>query len=130
MKRIKEIYNFVVSYFKRCKIPTKQEIKEYYSGPYLAAHRHPLNKLVHFVGNCFILGVLIGLILQGVLLLLPLMLIIAWFGIYIFAWPAHRFIERNKPATFKTNPVLTKICDWIMCSQLILGKLSWDTRRK
>lgn len=125
------MFNFIKSYFKRCKIPTKQEIQEYYQ-KYLLSHRHPGTKVFHFIGNMWVLGSSFSMILRVFsyqeywwLLFLPFWM---WFGIYFWAWPSHKWIEKNSPATFKANPLLTKICDWKMNYELLTGKLKWDTR--
>lgn len=130
MKKITNIYKFIIEYFKRCKIPTKQVIKEYYP-IYLKSHRHPINKAFHFCGNMFILGQILTYFYLGIfktpLFFIPLPFVM-WFEIYIFAWFGHFVFEKNKPATFKANPLLTKICDWKMNYDLLRGKLKWDTR--
>jgi hypothetical protein len=43
--------------------------------------------------------------------------------VYLFAWPAHRFLEKNKPATWTVNPLITKACDWIMMYDMLRGKI-------
>ena len=128
----RNVLRFIIDYFKRCKIPTRQEIKEYYP-KYLLAHRDPANKLIHFYGNIFIVSFVLSILIYRVGILrelfwLPILPFFAWFGIYIFVWPAHRFFEHNVPATFKQNPLLTKACDWVMVWQLFTRKLAWDTR--
>jgi hypothetical protein len=121
---------FIIDYFKRLRVPKKEEILEYYPR-YLLAHKNPVNKLLHIFGNLVTL-VFVAIVCfysQINLLLLPL-LILTPFVVYLGAWPGHFWFEKNKPATFKVNPLLTKTCDWIMISQLLTGKLKLDTRDK
>ena len=44
--------------------------------------------------------------------------------VYPFAWAGHLFFEKNKPAAW-SNPVLAKICDWIMIKDILVGKIKW-----
>lgn len=119
---------FLINYFKRMKIPKKQEILEYYP-KYLLAHKNPINKLLHVLGNILTL-IFVGIVLfySYTYLIILLLLIFTPFVVYIGAWPGHFLFEKNKPATFKINPLLTKICDWLMISELLNGKLKLDTR--
>jgi hypothetical protein len=119
---------FIIDYFKRLRVPKKQEIIEYYPR-YLLSHKNPINKLLHIFGNLLTIAFL-GLVLflfqihiafLGLLILTP-------FIVYFGAWPGHFWFEKNKPATFKVNPLLTKTCDWIMIGQLLSGRLKLDTR--
>lgn len=123
------LIRFVVDYFKRLEMPKKQEILEYYP-KYLLAHRNPINKLLHIVGNIltiiFVITILFSLQFNLAFLVL---LVFTPFVVYLGAWPGHFWFEKNKPATFKVNPLLTKTCDWIMISQLLTGKLKLDTRK-
>ena len=121
---------FIVDYFKRLSIPKKQEVLEYYPR-YLLAHKNPINKLLHIVGNILtIVFVATVFILSKVSLFILLLLFLTPFIVYLGAWPGHFWFEKNKPATFKINPLLTKTCDWVMITQLLTGKLRLDTRDK
>jgi hypothetical protein len=89
---------------------------EYYK-KYLTFHTKPATRWMHVLGNlatvyyiylCFIYS-LWGLVLSP-------------FIIYLFAWPSHLWIERNKPAAFK-NPVMAKMADWRMMFDMFRGKL-------
>jgi hypothetical protein len=108
-----------------------KEVNRFYP-TYLQAHRHPLNKILHLVGNLFIVSMALGIIVTAVLtqrwyglLILPFLLTC---GIYVFAWPAHRLIEKNKPATWNVSRWVTKACDWKMMYDLVFGRLKLDTR--
>lgn len=124
--------NFIINYFKRCRIPTKQEIKEYYP-KYLLQHSNPLNKLMHVFGNG-LTWLYVGWILFLSFFVSPMFaigLLISPFIVYPVAWLGHFHFEKGKPATFKQNPVLTKICDNILIFQLLIShKLKWDTRKR
>lgn len=122
--------NFIIDYCKRLKIPKKQEILEYYP-KYLLAHKNPINKVLHIFGNFLTVGFIAAvLFFSQINLLLLFLLFFTPFIVYLGAWPGHFWFEKNKPATFKINPLLTKTCDWIMIFQLLTGKLKLDTRNK
>ena len=124
-------FKFLRAYLSRCKIPTKQEVKDFFP-EYLENHKHPANKAIHLYGNGAVVGsiaaMIIALFVSKAWLLVGLILLVAWFGIYPFAWAGHYLFEKNEPATFKANPLVTKACDWIMCWKLIKGSIRFDTR--
>ena len=108
-----------------------EEVQDYFP-TYLLAHQHPLNKLVHVWGNLFIVCLSISITIEALtsgrtygLLLLPFILIC---GIYVFVWPAHIFIEKNKPATFTVSRWITKACDWVMIWKLLTRQIKLDGR--
>jgi len=118
-----------LGYFQRMRIPTKQEIREYYP-KYLLVHRNPINKLLHIFGNALTVAFLIAVIASAIKLtpfVLPL-LFLTPFIVYLGAWPGHRLFEKNKPATWNQNPLLTKSCDWIMMKDLFTKRIPLDTR--
>ena len=120
---------FVIDYCKRLQIPSKKELVEYYP-KYLLAHADPTNKILHVIGNLLTVAfvfIVVYLTAKNYLFL-PLLLLTP-FVVYIGAWPGHFLYEKNEPATFKVNPVLTKTCDWIMIYELVTGKLKLDTRK-
>jgi len=88
---------------------------------YLSYHTNPVCRALHVMGNLSTLGYILSCLafLEGWYLLL---LLLSPFIIYPFAWSGHFFFEKNKPAAF-TDPIKSKICDWIMCWQIITGKL-------
>lgn len=120
--------NKTLNYFKRIKIPSKQEIEDFYP-TYLKAHKHPVNKLMHIFGNLLTLFYVYFIVLLSFfsLLFLPLFLFTP-FVVYVGAWPGHKYFEKNKPATYYTNPLLTKFCDWKMMKDLFFGNLKLDSR--
>lgn len=85
---------------------------------YLSEHRHPMCRLLHYIGSTLVLIVLcyaLATAQHHLLWSLPL------FG-YGFAWVGHFFIEKNRPATF-TYPLFSLIGDWVMYKDFLLGKL-------
>lgn len=118
------------NYIKNIKWPSKQEVDDFYL-TYLLAHKNPWNKLLHLIGNLVTISYI--LFLLYLIFIFPLAVFL-WvfvpYVVYPFAWAGHFIFEKNKPATFYTNPLLTKRCDWRMIKDLCLRKLSWDTRDK
>lgn len=118
----------VINYFKRLSIPARQEIAQYYP-KYLLAHKHPINKMLHVFGNLLtVFCVLCIMYFMTVSFWSVLLVPLVPFIVYLGAWPGHFVFERNEPATFKVNPLLTKTCDWIMIYQLFTRKIKLDTR--
>ncbi len=126
-----KIYVFIKSYFERCKIPNLNEIRGYYP-LYLKSHLNPINKLLHLVGNIFTHLYWISILFFSIIFspLFLLLLIFTPFIVYPFAWGGHLFAEKNKPATFKQNPLLTKACDQIMMKDLLLRNIPLDGRKE
>lgn len=85
---------------------------------YLGEHSKPLTRMLHCVGTLGATALLVALILIGKWWLFPLALIPG----YAFAWVAHFFIERNRPATF-TYPLWSFMGDWKMLALMLTGKL-------
>lgn len=115
-----------------------KQVNEYYP-EYLKAHKHPANKALHVVGNLFLIfssAFMISFAAGNGLTAFDLFFLALWlplhwtYTIYLFAWPGHLFIEKNKPATWKVSRWITKACDWKMMFELITGNLKWDTRKK
>lgn len=108
------------------KIPTKKEILEYYP-KYLKVHQNKLNRRMHVLGNAMTLLYIVSIVYLTIkysLFFFPLILLTPYI-VYIFAWYGHLHFEKNKPATWKTNPLLTKACDWIMMKDIVTGKIPW-----
>jgi hypothetical protein len=92
-------------------------MNEYYA-KYLTLHTHPTNRLLHFIG----LWVTIIFVAWTVTSKLWLLLLLAPFVVYPFAWSGHYIFEKNKPAAFH-NPIKAKIADWMMFRDILLGRL-------
>ena len=95
----------------------KQTIQEYYKY-YLTLHQHPTCRLLHFVGQCVTILCIYFTFRNSLWYFLPFLP----FVIYPFAWSGHYFFEKNKPAAF-SNPIKSKISDWIMFRDIILGRI-------
>lgn len=96
---------------------TFASFREFY-GFYLSQHRNRTNRRLHFVGSCFVLATLIGVLASQWwwgFILLPV------FG-YGFAWVGHFFFEKNRPATF-TYPFRSLAGDWVMFSSIVTGRM-------
>jgi len=91
---------------------------------YVREHMRPRTRLLHFLGTLGVLALLAAAIvlLDGwLLLLLP----VCGYG---FAWAAHAFVERNKPATF-THPVWSLIGDFHMFGLMLMGRMDREVAR-
>ena len=84
---------------------------------YIEEHSKPKTKLLHFIGTSISLFFLVQLVITFD----PIYLIYALLSGYGFAWVAHFFIEKNKPATF-TYPFFSLIGDYKMFYEILLGK--------
>ena len=85
---------------------------------YLSEHRHPVSRLLHYVGTW-------GSIAFAAVALLtsePWWFLAAALSGYTFAWIGHFRFERNKPATFR-YPFYSLASDFRMWWELNLGKL-------
>lgn len=90
---------------------------------YLSEHRHPICRMLHFVGSTLVLCIVAAAIITQMwwwLLLVPVV------G-YGFAWVGHFFFEHNRPATF-TYPAYSFAGDWVMYAQLITGMIGFTPR--
>ena len=85
---------------------------------YLAEHSKPGTRLLHLIGTSIALGCVVLFIIIGKWWLFPLALIPG----YVFAWSAHFFIEKNRPATF-THPLWSFMGDWKMLALMLTGRL-------
>ena len=84
---------------------------------YLGEHSQPATRVLHYLGTLTALSLVIALIAIGKWWLFPLALIPG----YAFAWAAHFFIEKNRPATFK-HPFYSFMGDWVMYWQMLTGQ--------
>ena len=91
---------------------------------YVAEHRHPMTRYLHFVGTTLSLVFTVWIIRSGSWLYFPLTLVIG----YAFAWFAHFYVEHNKPATFK-YPFWSFISDYKMVLYMLIGKMNGEVER-
>ena len=85
---------------------------------YLREHSKPQTRALHYVGSIASVVVLLWAVATQSwwwLLAVPVM------G-YAFAWFAHFFVEKNRPATFKA-PWWSLISDYRMCGLWLSGRL-------
>jgi hypothetical protein len=85
---------------------------------YLGEHSRPATRALHCLGTLTALSLVIVLIVRGKWWLSPLALVPG----YAFAWAAHFFIEKNRPATF-TYPLWSFMGDWKMLGLMLTGRL-------
>lgn len=91
--------------------------KEYYQY-YLTLHQNKWNRLLHALGQLSTLTFISICVVNQYWL----MLLIAPFIVYPFAWSGHFFFEKNKPAAW-SNPFWAKACDWIMLKDMLMRKI-------
>ncbi len=85
---------------------------------YLREHSKPQTRALHYVGSIASVAILLWAVSTQSwwwLLAVPVM------G-YAFAWFAHFFVEKNRPATFKA-PWWSLISDYRMCGLWLSGRL-------
>ncbi len=95
------------------RIPNFREFYPYYLGE----HRHPLCRILHFIGTT-LLFVIVG---TAAVTQNPWLLIALPFTGYGFAWVGHFFIEKNRPATF-TYPWWSLLGDFKMWTEMVRGQ--------
>jgi hypothetical protein len=95
----------------------KMTFSEYYEY-YLTLHQNKWTRRLHLLGQGATVGYIAGAAYSGNWILL----LLAPFIVYPFAWAAHFFFEKNKPAAF-SRPLWAKACDWVMLKDMITGKV-------
>jgi len=85
---------------------------------YLGEHSKPATRLLHCAGTLTAIAFVVFLVVMGKWWLFPLGFIPG----YAFAWAAHFFVEKNRPATF-IHPLWSFMGDWKMLALMLTGKL-------
>jgi len=94
-------------------------LSEYYKY-YLTLHKSKNCRRLHFAGQLATISYIAVVMYYEQWLLL----LLAPFIVYPFAWSGHFFFEENKPAAWR-NPIKAKICDWIMFKDMLLRRIKW-----
>lgn len=85
---------------------------------YLNEHRHPVSRVLHYLGTWGAILCTVVLVVTGN----PWWLLAGLMSGYTFAWIGHFRFERNRPATFR-HPFYSLASDFRMWWELNLGKL-------
>jgi len=91
---------------------------------YVREHARPLTRGLHYVGTGGLLVTLGVAVATGRWRLLALLPVLG----YGFAWSAHFFVERNRPATF-TYPLWSLAADFVMFGKMLRGQMREEARR-
>lgn len=91
---------------------------------YLGEHRQAATRALHYVGTGTGLLLLLYALISATWWLIPLALVAG----YAFAWAAHFFIEKNRPATF-TYPWWSFLGDWKMLLLFVTGQMAGELQR-
>jgi hypothetical protein len=89
---------------------------------YVAQHRNPANRGLHFIGTTLVLACALLAIWT------PWFLAAAPVAGYGFAWVGHFFFEQNRPATF-TYPVWSLRGDFRMYRLMLFGRVRPELER-
>ncbi|MBX3560853.1 MAG: DUF962 domain-containing protein [Sphingomonas sp.] len=91
---------------------------------YLREHGRPRTRALHYIGTSLVVILALGALATGrwwLFATLP----VAGYG---FAWAAHFFVERNRPATF-TYPLWSLAADFRMWALWLIGRLGPELER-
>lgn len=91
---------------------------------YLREHSRRGTRALHLAGTALALACLV----LAVALRQPWLLLAGLVAGYAFAWTAHVFVERNRPATF-TYPLKSFASDWVMFAAFLTGRLGKQLER-
>lgn len=91
---------------------------------YVQEHSKPMTRILHLVGTTLGVALLVFFIATGRWYFFPLFLVVG----YAFAWSAHFFVEKNRPATFK-YPLWSFISDFRMIWYMLTGRMGREVER-
>lgn len=91
---------------------------------YVAEHKQPATRLLHFIGTSLGLVLLFWFLKNGTYRYIPLCFVVG----YAFAWFSHFVIEKNKPATFK-YPLWSFVSDYKMMFYMLTGRMNREVER-
>jgi hypothetical protein len=92
---------------------------------YLAAHRDPRTRAMHYLGLTVALACVVLAVVRGEWWLLAAALVAG----YGFAIPAHYLFEGNRPATFGGHPFWSACGDFKMYALWLSGRLGPELAR-
>ncbi|MGH8127917.1 MAG: Mpo1-like protein [Gammaproteobacteria bacterium] len=87
---------------------------------YLGEHSRRATRRLHLIGSSCVIGLIVAAIVTHIWWLFALTLVAG----YGFAWVAHFFVEKNRPATFR-HPLYSFMGDWVMFAQALSGRIRW-----
>jgi hypothetical protein len=90
---------------------------------YVREHSRPLTRGLHYVGT----GGLLALAATALATRRPALLALLPVVGYGFAWAAHFFVEKNRPATF-TYPLWSLGADFVMFGKMLRGRMHEEVR--
>lgn len=73
---------------------------------YLLHHKHPVTRLLHFVGTTIVLAAFVACVAQKSFAPALVGLVVG----YAFAFAGHWYVEKNQPLTMK-HPILAGLCN-------------------
>jgi hypothetical protein len=91
---------------------------------YVHAHRHPVNRALHYVGTT----AAIGTVVTAAVTLNPAWLLLTPVAGYGPAWVGHFVFEKNSPATFE-HPIWSLRGDLKMVLLAVRGRMSAEVER-
>ena len=91
---------------------------------YVFEHSKPVTRVLHFIGTSLGIILLAGFVWSGRWYFFPVFFIIG----YAFAWFAHFFVEKNKPASFRF-PLWSFISDFKMMWYMLTGRMTSEVTR-
>jgi hypothetical protein len=91
---------------------------------YVGEHQRPLTRGLHYVGTTGVIVTVAAALATGRWGLLAGAPV---FG-YGFAWFAHFFVEKNRPATFR-YPLYSLAADFVMYGKMLRGQMGSEARR-